>query len=220
MVRVLLVAPHTIATVELIGGVEKRDVKVVPSDPAWPQRFAVERAKIVAALGVKTVRVDHVGSTSIPGLAAKPTIDIQLSVKDVDNEEDYLPDLVAAGYQFRVREPGHRMVRTANLGVHVHCCSTGSDWERRHLLFRDWLRNDQADRAAYGELKNELAQQDWADMNAYAEAKSALISEITARAEKWAADSSWTVNSAGQPPSVGAYAHNRPTYHHRRSQIT
>jgi GrpB-like predicted nucleotidyltransferase (UPF0157 family) len=85
------------------------------------------------------------------------------------------------------------MVRTANLEVHVHCCSSGSEWERRHLLFRDWLRYDQTDRVAYGELKNELAQQDWTDMNAYAEAKSALIREITARAERWAFDSSWSV---------------------------
>lgn len=193
-VRVVLVAIYTIATVELIGGEEKRGIKVVPSDPAWPQRFAVERAKIVATLGVKALRVDHVGSTSIRGLAAKPIIDIELTVKDVEDEDDYLPALVAAGYQLRVREPGHRMFRTANLGVHVHCCTTGSDWERRHLLFRDWLRHDQADRAAYGELKNELAKRDWPDMNAYAKAKSALISEITGRAEKWAADSSWSAN--------------------------
>jgi GrpB-like predicted nucleotidyltransferase (UPF0157 family) len=186
----------TIAAVELIGGVEKRAIKLVPSDPAWPQRFAEERAKIVAALGAKAVRVDHVGSTSIPGLAAKPIIDINLSVKDVDDEEDYLPALVAAGYQLRVREHGHRMVRTANLGVHVHCCTAGSDWERRHLLFRDWLRFDQPDRVAYGALKNELAQRDWPDMNAYAEAKSALISEITARAERWAVDTSWTDSGA------------------------
>lgn len=180
---------------DLIGGVEKRDIELVPPDPAWSARFAVERAKIVAALGVKAIRVDHIGSTSIPGIAAKPIIDIDLSVKDVDDEEDYLPALTTAGYQLRVREPGHRMVRTTNLGVHVHCCTTGSDWERRHLLFRDWLRYDRADRVAYGELKNVLAQQDWPDMNAYAEAKSALIKEITARAERWAADSSWSVNS-------------------------
>ncbi|WP_458316187.1 GrpB family protein [Mycolicibacterium brisbanense] len=145
---------------ELIGGVEKRGIKVVPANPDWPQRFAVERAKIVAALQAKALRVDHVGSTSIPGLAAKPIIDIQLSVKDVDDEADYLPALVPAGYHLRVREPGHRMVRTADRGVHVHCCNTGSDWERRHLLFRDWLRCDQADRAAYGELKIELAKRD------------------------------------------------------------
>jgi GrpB-like predicted nucleotidyltransferase (UPF0157 family) len=179
--------------VELIGGVEKREIKVVPPDPTWPDRFALERTKIVAALGVKAIRVDHIGSTSIPGLPAQPIIDIDLSIKDVDHEEDYLPDLAAAGYQLRVREPGHRMVRTPDLGVHVHCCTMGSDWERRHLLFRDWLRNDPKDRVAYGELKNELARRAWLDMNVYAEAKSSLIREITARAEKWAAASNWSV---------------------------
>lgn len=185
----------TIATVELIGGVEMREIELVPPDSAWPERFAVERAKVVAALGATAIRVDHIGSTSIPGLAAKPIIDIGLSIKDADHEGDYLPDLIAAGYQLRVREPGHRMMRTPNLGVHVHCCTTGSDWERRHLLFRDWLRYDQADRVAYGDLKKELARQDWTDMNAYAEAKSVCINEITARADKWAADSSWSMSS-------------------------
>ena len=112
--------------VKLIGGVEKRDIKVVPPDPTWPATFAIERAKILTALGVKAVRVDHIGSTSIPGLGAKPIIDIGLSVLDVDRDEHYLPDLIAAGYQLRVREPGHRMVRTPDLGVHVHVCTAGA----------------------------------------------------------------------------------------------
>ena len=162
---------------------EKRDIKVVPPDPTWPATFAIERAKILTALGVKAVRVDHIGSPSIPGLGAKPIIDVGLNVLDVDRDEHYLPDLIAAGYQLRVREPGHRMVRTPDLGVHVHVCTAGSDWERRPLLFRDWLRYDQSDRAAYNALKNQLAQEDWPDMNAYAQAKGPLITEITARGE-------------------------------------
>ena len=85
------------------------------------------------------------------------------------------------------------MVRTPDLAVHVHVCTAGSDWQRRPLLFRDWLRYDQSDRAAYNSLKNQLAQEDWPDMNAYAEAKGPLITEITARAEKWARRSGWTV---------------------------
>ena len=113
---------------------EKREIKLVPPDPSWPERFEEERAKIVAAVGGKAIRIDHIGSTSIPGFVAKPIIDIDLSVKDVDDEEDYLPALIATAYQLRVGEPGHRMVRTANLGVHVHCCTTGSGRERRHLL--------------------------------------------------------------------------------------
>ena len=172
---------------------EKREIKVVPLDPTWPAKFAMEREKILTALGVKAARVDHIGSTAVAGRAAKPIIDIALSVLDVDREEHYLPDLIAAGYQLRVREPGHRMVRTPDLGVHVHVCTAGSDWERRPLLFRDWLRSDQSDRAAYNSLKNQLAQEDWPDMNAYAEAKGPLITEITARAEKWARRSGWTV---------------------------
>ena len=192
-VWVISVRPTSSEPVELIGRVEKREIKVVPPDPTWPAKFAIEREKILTALGVKAVRVDHIGSTSVPGLAAKPIIDIGLSVLDVDREEHYLPDLIAAGYQLRVREPGHRMVRTPDLGVHVHVCTAGSDWERRPLLFRDWLRYDQSDRAAYNSLKNQLAQEDWPDMNAYAEAKGPLITEITARAEKWARRSGWTV---------------------------
>ena len=80
--------------------------------------------------------------------------------------------------------------------MHVHCCTAGSGWEWRHLLFRDWLRRDESDRVAYGELKKQLAQRDWSDMNAYAAAKGALITEIGARAARWAADSDWTVGSA------------------------
>jgi GrpB-like predicted nucleotidyltransferase (UPF0157 family) len=87
------VAIDTIATVELIGGVEMREIKVVPPDPTWQDRYAVERTRIVAALGAKAIRVDHIGSTSIPGLAAKPIIDIDLSIEDADHEEDYLPAL-------------------------------------------------------------------------------------------------------------------------------
>ena len=93
-----------------------------------PGLFAQERAKIVAALGVKAIRVGHVGSTSVPGLAAKPIIDIELSVNDIDDEEHYLPTLLEVGYHLRVREPGHRVVRTADQVVHIHCCTTGIDW--------------------------------------------------------------------------------------------
>jgi len=172
--------------VELIGGVEKRDIRVVPYDPDWPMRFEQERARIADALGPVARRIDHIGSTSVPGLAAKPIIDIDLSVPDVADEAAYLDQLLAAGYRLRVREPGHLMVRTPTLDVQVHICASGSEWERRHLLFRDWLRTDATDRAAYAALKVELASREWPDMNGYAAAKGALISEITVRAEQWA----------------------------------
>ncbi len=83
------------------------------------------------------------------------------------------------------------MLRTSTLDVHVHVCATGSDWQRRHLLFRDWLRADARDRAAYAAFKQDLAGRDWPDMHAYAAAKSNLILQIAARAEQWAAATRW-----------------------------
>jgi GrpB-like predicted nucleotidyltransferase (UPF0157 family) len=177
---------------ELIGGVERRTITIVAYSPDWPARFERERRRIREALGATAVRVDHIGSTSVPALAAKPIIDIQVSVPDVEDERRYLPPLTDAGYVLRVREPGHRLVRTPDLAVHVHVCPAGSDWERRHLLFRDWLRHDAADRAAYEALKRELAARDWPDMNAYADAKGALVTEIMTRAEAWAGATRWT----------------------------
>ncbi|SFA91215.1 GrpB domain, predicted nucleotidyltransferase, UPF0157 family [Amycolatopsis marina] len=179
--------------IELIGGLEKREIRIVEHDPSWPERFELERRRIVAALGELASRVDHVGSTSVPGLAAKPIIDIDVSVPDVRDEAAYLSPLIAAGYRLRVREPGHRLVRTPERDVHVHVCSSGSDWERRHLLFRDWLRRDEHDRTEYERLKWELARRDWTDMNAYASAKGPLIAEITQRAEAWARRTGWRV---------------------------
>ncbi|WP_433655248.1 GrpB family protein [Nocardia sp. CA-128927] len=177
---------------ELIGGIEKRDIRIVDYNPTWPNRFTDQRARIAAALGPTARRIDHIGSTSVPGLAAKPIIDIDLSVPDVEDEAIYREPLLAAGYQLRVREPGHRMMRTPERDVHLHICTVGSDWERRHLLFRDWLRHDPHDRAAYQQLKHQLTQRNWPDMNAYADAKGPLIIEITARAEAWAQSIGWT----------------------------
>ena len=178
--------------VELIGGQEQRDIRILAYNPAWPALFTRERRRIIAALGPLARRVDHVGSTAVPGLAAKPIIDIDLSVPDADDENAYLGPLTAAGYHLRVRQPGHRMVRTQDLGVQVHVCTVGSEWERRHLLFRDWLRHNDCDRELYGQLKLRLARQDWPDMNAYADAKGPLIAEITERAEAWARSTGWT----------------------------
>lgn len=180
-------------TLELIGGPEKREIKLVEYREIWPAQFLRERDRIRAALGEKALRIDHVGSTSVPGLSAKPVIDINTSVIDTDDEDDYLPALEQAGYRLRVREEDHRMVRTPDCSVHVHICAAGSEWERRHLLFRDWLRRDPADREAYAALKKHLANREWPDAEAYTEAKSALIGVITDRAEVWAAATGWAV---------------------------
>jgi GrpB-like predicted nucleotidyltransferase (UPF0157 family) len=178
---------------ELIGGIEKRPIVLVPYDPEWPRRFAEQRAIIVRATDQRARRVDHVGSTSVPGLSAKPIIDIQVSVEDVDDEASYVPALESAGYGLRVREMQHRLLRTPTLDVHVHVCRVGSDWERRHLLFRDWLRRSSSDRQRYEREKIRLAASDWPSTNHYADAKGPVIGDITRRAEAWAAVTDWSV---------------------------
>lgn len=177
--------------VEFIGGRETRAIVIVPYNSLWPDMFEERRHRINEALGAVARRVDHIGSTAVVGLAAKPIIDVQVSVLDVEQEPAYLEPLVAAGYRLRVREPGHRMFRTPELHVHVHVCDAGRDWERRHLLLRDWLRHSSADREAYAELKTQLQKQGWETMNDYADAKTTLITEMTARAEQWALSTGW-----------------------------
>lgn len=177
--------------VELIGGPEKRTITIEPYSPTWVITFDVHRRRISESLGSMACRVDHIGSTAVTGLPAKPIVDIQVSVVDIEDESSYLEPMLAAGYQLRVREPGHRMFRTAALDVHVHVCEAGSDWERRHLLLRDRLRESPEDRNAYAELKTALQTSDWETMNHYADAKTALISEITTRAEAWASATGW-----------------------------
>ena len=172
------------SSAELIGGIEYRRIEIVPYDTAWPARFGEEEQRLRRALGNRADRIDHVGSTAVPGLAAKPIVDIQVSVADVEDERSYLPALEAAGYLLRVREPDHRLVRTPALDVHVHICSAGSAWERDHLLFRDRLRSNHTDRDRYAALKRSLAADDWPDMNAYADAKGPLIAEILGRARR------------------------------------
>lgn len=166
----------------LIGGREARQIVIVDPDPAWPERYEHERRRIVGALVDRVLRIDHIGSTSVPGLAAKPIIDIDVSVVDPHDEAAFVPDLERVGYVLRVREPHHRMLRTPELDVHVHICAAGSDWERRHLLFRDWLRTHPDDRQRYEDVKRQLAMRQWADMNDYADAKSDVIADILARA--------------------------------------
>lgn len=177
----------------LVGGRERREIAIVEHDPAWSRRFGEIRGPLVEELAGVAVRVEHVGSTAVPGLAAKPIVDVQIAVEQADREELFGPGLARLGYEPRVREPGHRMFRTPARDVHVHVWQAGSDDERRHLLLRDWLRRTPADRDRYEHVKRELARHDWADMNAYADAKTAVIAEILGRAEVWAAASGWSL---------------------------
>ncbi len=166
---------------ELIGGVEAPAVVIVPYRQEWPETVGRHRARIAAALGAGAVGIDHIGSTAVPGLAAKPVVDILVVVANSADEDSYLPAMERAGYVLRVREPDfeeHRMFRTPERDVHVHVLSVGSPEIERYLRLRDALRAAPFLRARYQALKQNLAAQDWQDMNAYAQAKSGMIETI------------------------------------------
>jgi len=167
----------------LIGGVEKRQINIVDYDPAWPKKFETQAAIIAAALGETALRIEHIGSTSVPGLSAKPIVDILVVVQDSADESAYLPPLEAAGYILRVREPEwneHRMFRTPEGDVHIHIYSAGCGEIQRNLTFRDRLRHNTEDRRRYEQTKRELATREWPDVNAYADAKAEVIESIIA----------------------------------------
>ena len=165
----------------LIGGVEKRAIKIVDYDTDWPKKFEANARVIAGALGGSALLVEHIGSTSVPGLAAKPIIDILVVVTDSADESAYLPQLEAAGYVLRVREPDwneHRMFRTPEQDVHIHIYSAGCPEVPRNLTFRDRLRRNIDDRRRYEQTKRELATKEWFDMNAYGDAKTEVIESI------------------------------------------
>lgn len=170
--------------VELVGGLERRELTLADYDPQWPEAYAAQERRIRAALGPAARQVEHIGSTSVPGLAAKPIIDVLVTVDDITAEEDYLDPLLHAGYELRVREPGHRLVRTPARDVHVHVYEVGDQAADDYLLFRDRLRAHPEDRDLYERTKRALIEQDWPDMNAYADAKTEVVAGIKDRARR------------------------------------
>lgn len=169
----------------LIGGVEKREIKIADHDPDWTKKFETHAKIISDALDGSALRIEHIGSTSVPGLAAKPIIDLLVVVRDSADESIYLPQLEAAGYVLRVREPDwneHRMLRTPEKDVHIHIYSPGCPEIERNLTFRDRLRRNSNDRHRYEQAKRELAKKEWSGMNAYADAKTEVIEGIIAAA--------------------------------------
>ena len=170
----------------LLGGIEKVRVRIVDYDAGWASKFKTHARIIRAALAGAALRLEHIGSTSVPALAAKPIIDILVVVADSTNESAYLPQLKTAGYELRVREPDwheHRMFRTPERDVHVHIYSAGCPEIQRNLLFRDRLRTNVDDRRRYEQTKRELATRDWSDMNDYAAAKTDVIESIISAAQ-------------------------------------
>src|SRR5829696_9754147 len=155
-------------------------------DPVWPRLYAREAARIRSVLGERVVRLEHAGSTSVPGLAAKPVIDIVLEVPDASEEAAYLPAMEAAGYGLRLREPSwfqHRLLKGPDTDINLHVFSAHCPETDRMLLFRDWLRAHAGDRELYVRTKRELAVRPWTSVQQYADAKTAVIGAILARAQ-------------------------------------
>lgn len=167
-----------------VGAPEQpRRIEIVEPDAAWPRTFAVLRDRLLDALGERALQIEHVGSTSVPALAAKPVIDIDLTVADTDDEDAYVPALEARGFVLRVREPwsqGHRCLVLAAPAANLHVWPPDSAEPVRHRLFRDHLRENAADRELYARTKRAVAVDGL--MSAYNARKQRVVREISARA--------------------------------------
>lgn len=167
-----------------VGPARSRTIEVVPYDEGWPARYGAVEEQVRGALGERVLALDHVGSTAVPGLAAKPVIDVDLTVADGRDEAAYLPDLEAAGFTLRIREPAfdeHRLLVDGPLGVHLHVWSPGTPEPQRHLMFRDWLRAHPDDRATYAAHKTGIAARGFSDGNDYNNHKAALVYDLYER---------------------------------------
>jgi GrpB-like predicted nucleotidyltransferase (UPF0157 family) len=163
------------------------EILIVDYDPRWPEMFAREAERIRAVMGSRALRIEHVGSTSVPGLAAKPVIDLLLEVADSAAESAYVPALEVAGYVLRIREPKwyeHRMFNASDTAVNLHVFSSDCAEIERMVVFRDWLRKNSTDRDLYARTKRALAQKKWNHVQHYADAKMAVVQEILARAQR------------------------------------
>jgi GrpB-like predicted nucleotidyltransferase (UPF0157 family) len=172
----------------IVDGTPTRvDGKIVLADydPAWPALFEREAARIRSILGDDVRLLEHVGSTSIPGMAAKPVIDILLAVPDSSDEPSYIPRLEAAGYVLRIREPDwheHRLCKGPDTNINLHIFSIGSPELVRMLVFRDRLRSDPVAFERYLSAKRALADEDWEFVQQYADAKSEVVEALIAEA--------------------------------------
>lgn len=162
-------------------------IYLAPYDPAWPSLFTRLAKQIHEALGDAILLLEHVGSTSVPGLSAKPIIDMVLAVADSSDESSYVKPLEEKGYTLRIREPDwyeHRLLKPPEVEGNLHVFSAGCEEIERMLLFRDWLRIHADDRLLYEETKRELAARTWKYTQNYADAKGEVVQEILARARR------------------------------------
>jgi GrpB-like predicted nucleotidyltransferase (UPF0157 family) len=160
-------------------------ITLVDSDPSWPVLFDREAVRVRGALGAAVVQLEHVGSTSVRGLVAKPIIDILLVVRDSADEPSYVPALTGVGYRLVIRQPDwleHRLFKGPDTDINMHVFTAGAGEVERMLRFRDWLRTDVGDRELYARTKRTLAQQRWRHVQHYAQAKSEVVEQILQRA--------------------------------------
>jgi GrpB-like predicted nucleotidyltransferase (UPF0157 family) len=163
-------------------------IEVADADPGWPRQYDRLAGRIREALGWRVLQLEHVGSTAVPGLAAKPVIDIDLTVADPGREQDYVPALQTIGFQLTIREPwwhGHRMLRADDPPCNLHVFGFDSPELVKHRIFRDWLRGNPADRDLYAAAKRRAASEANAaedDVMQYNARKQQVIREIYRRA--------------------------------------
>jgi GrpB-like predicted nucleotidyltransferase (UPF0157 family) len=177
-------------------------IEVVAYDPEWTTRFETWRATLAEVLGDSAVRIEHVGSTAVPGLDAKPIVDVQISVARLDDEDTYVSPIESVGLQLRTRDAERRFFRPSPdrpRDIHVHVCEVGSEWEREHLLFRDYLRAHPADCRAYAANKRAAAVHWRDDRIAYTDAKSEVILPVLERAQEWARATGWNAEESMPP---------------------
>jgi len=172
-----------------IGEPQRLDgpVELRPHDPAWARQYEVEAARVMRVLGDRALRIEHVGSTSIPGIAAKPIIDMLLVVGDSAAEADYVPAMEQAGYVLRIREPDwhqHRLFKGPDANINLHVFTAGCPEIDRMVDFRDHLRVDAADRTLYARTKEELSGRTWNYVQEYADAKTEVVEAIIARVKR------------------------------------
>lgn len=195
-------ATHVKELTPLVG-----PIQIVDYDLEWPRLFEREAERVQARLGDQVRLIEHVGSTSVPGLAAKPRIDMVLVVAKSADEPSYVPALEAAGYVLHIREPDwyeHRLFKRSDTDINLHVFSPGCPEIDRMLLFRNWLRSNASDRRLYERTKRELARLDWKYMQNYADAKAPVVEEILARAREDAGEEVCELKLS--PPAIREYA--------------
>ena len=171
-------------------------IEIAPYDPGWPERFREQAGRLRLALGSVALGIDHVGSTAVPGLPAKPVIDIDVSVRALEPPDSYEVSLTQLGFVLGAVDAEQRFYREPEgepRRTHIHVCEAGGDYERRHLLFRDYLRTHPEVAAEYAAMKRELAEKYRRDRDAYTDAKGPFIREVERRAEEWVRATGWTI---------------------------